>query len=80
LKPLARTFLFWTFILVEVYLLTRFIAFPIFKLFKLQKGISYQDASSIIGNHFPEVSDKLLNFLQLSQNLNSGSELLYASN
>lgn len=79
LKPAARTFLFWTFILVEVYLLIRFIAFPIFKLFKLQKGISYQDASSIIGNHFPEVSDKLLNFLQLSQNSNSGSELLYAS-
>lgn len=79
LQPAARTFLFWTFILVEVYLLTRFIAFPIFKLFKLKEGISYLEASKIIGSHFPEVSDKLLNFLQLSQNSNAGSELLYAS-
>ena len=79
LQPAARTFLFWTFILVEFYLLTRFIAFPIFKLFKLKEGISYLEASKIIGSHFPEVGDKLLNFLQLSQNSDANSELLYAS-
>ena len=79
LQPAARTFLFWTFILVEFYLLTRFIAFPIFKLFKLKEGISYLEASKIIGSHFPEVSDKLLNFIQLSQNSDANSELLYAS-
>ena len=79
LQPSARTFLFWTFILVELYLLSRFIAFPIFKLFKFQKGISLQEASAIIGNHFPEVNDKLLNFLQLSQSNNHQSELLLAS-
>jgi len=66
LKPMGRTFLFWTFILVEIFLLSRFILFPIFKLFKLQKGIDYKVASAIIGNHFTEVSDKLTNFLQLS--------------
>jgi hypothetical protein len=37
---------------VEVYLLFRFILFSIFKLFKLQKGIDYNQASAIIGNHF----------------------------
>lgn len=79
LQPAARTFLFWTFILVEVYLIIRFIAFPIFKLLKLKEGISYLQASRIIGSHFPEVSDKLLNFLQLSQNTDVNSELLYAS-
>jgi hypothetical protein len=52
--------------------------FPIFKLFKLQKGINYDDASKIIGNHFNEVGDKLTNFLQLSQDENK-SELLLAS-
>ena len=78
LKPTARTFLFWTFIIVEIILLGRFILFPIFKLFKLQKGIDYKDASNIIGNHFNEVGDKLTNFLQLSEDKNK-SELLLAS-
>lgn len=78
LKPGARTFLFWAFIGVELFLLTRFILFPIFRLLKLQKGIGYAEASGIIGNHFHEVSDKLTNFLQLSGN-GSQSELLLAS-
>ena len=78
LKPTARTFLFWTFISVEAFLLIRFILFPMFKLFKLQKGIDYKEASNIIGNHFSEVGDKLTNFLQLSEDKNK-SELLLAS-
>jgi len=32
LKPQGRTFLFWFFIAVEVFLLLRFILFPIFKI------------------------------------------------
>ena len=78
LKPTARTLLFWTFVVVEFFLLFRFILFPIFKLFKLQKGINYDAASKIIGNHFSEVGDRLTNFLQLSQDTNT-SELLLAS-
>jgi len=78
LNPTARTILFWVFIAVELALFTKFIAFPLAKLFKLQKGINYEEASQIIGNHFPEVSDKLLNVLQLNHNT-SQSELLAAS-
>ena len=78
LSTTGRTILFWLFVAVEVFLLAKFIALPIFKLFKLQKGINYTDASKIIGNHFSEVGDKLLNFLQLS-NANEQSELLLAS-
>ena len=78
LKPTARTILFWLFILVEVFLLIRFIVIPVFKLIGLQKGISYEQSSQIIGNHFPEVKDKLLNVLQLKQNSNQ-SDLLLAS-
>ena len=78
LKPTARTILFVLFIAVELFLLLRFILFPLFKLFKLQKGIDYNQASNIIGNHFSEVGDKLTNFLQLSQDKNK-SELLLAS-
>lgn len=78
LKPMARTVLFYTFVLVELFLFLRFICFPIFKLSKLQKGINYEEASVIIGNHFGEIEDKLTNFLQLSYDRNK-SELLAAS-
>jgi hypothetical protein len=78
LKPTARTILFYTFVLVELFLFLRFICFPIFKLSKFQKGIDYEEASKIIGNHFGEIEDKLTNFLQLSYDTNK-SELLAAS-
>jgi len=78
LNPFGRRVLFWAFIIVEVGLFVRFIAFPIAKLFRLQKGIDYTQASKIIGNHFPQVSDKLLNVIQLNQNQRE-SELLVAS-
>ena len=78
LKPTARTFLFWLFILVEGYLLFRFILTPIFKLIGIKKGISLEASSKIIGNHFPKVGDKLINVLQLKESL-SQSDLLLAS-
>ncbi|MFK5982919.1 MAG: DUF4175 family protein, partial [Flavobacteriaceae bacterium] len=78
LNPIGRTILFWTFVLVETALFVRFIAFPLFKIFNIQKGISDEEASKLIGNHFPEVSDKLLNVIQLNQNQRE-SELLLAS-
>jgi hypothetical protein len=78
LNPLGRRVLFWAFVFVELALFVRFIAFPLAKLFKLQKGINYEEASKIIGNHFPQVNDKLLNVIQLNQNRRE-SELLAAS-
>ena len=78
LNPLGRTILFWTFVLVETALFVRFITMPLLKLFNLQQGITNEEASKLIGNHFPEVSDKLLNVIQLNQNQRE-SELLLAS-
>ncbi|MBC9797283.1 DUF4175 family protein [Sinomicrobium weinanense] len=77
----GRAVLFWLFFGVAVFLLYRFIAVPLFKLFRIQKGISHEEASRIIGNHFPEVGDKLLNVLQLSGNSSeeNKNELLVAS-
>jgi chemotaxis protein histidine kinase CheA len=78
LEPTGRAILFWAFVSVETALFARFIAFPLAKLFRLQKGIGFEEASKIIGNHFPQVSDKLLNVIQLNQNQRE-SELLAAS-
>ncbi len=78
LRPLARTFLFWSFIIVELLLLFRFVIVPLARLFKLQKGIDLTDASAMIGAYFPEVSDKLINTLQLKTQSNP-DELRLAS-
>lgn len=78
LNTTARTVLFWLFVAVELLLLGKFIVLPIAKLLRLKQGINYIDASKIIGNHFPEVNDKLLNVLQL-KNSGEQSDLLLAS-
>jgi len=78
LKPNLRTVLFWLFVLIEVALFGAYIISPLVKIFGLKKGITEAEASKIIGNHFPEVKDKLLNMLQLNDS-NQNSELIEAS-
>jgi hypothetical protein len=68
LNPLGRTILFWLFIAVQAALLFKFIGIPLARLFKLFSGIDFRDASAMIGIYFPEVSDKLINVLQLHKN------------
>ncbi len=78
LSTAGRAVLFWAFIVVEAGLLFKFIALPLARLLKLFKGIVYKDAATLIGNHFPEVSDKLINTLQLRDTTHN-SELMLAS-
>ncbi len=78
LGMLGRGLLFWSFVGLEFVLLIRFILIPLFRLFRLSKGIDYTKASALIGNHFPEVRDKLINTLQLKAS-GSESDLLKAS-
>ncbi|GLU43233.1 ATPase [Muricauda sp. NBRC 101325] len=59
-------------------LLYRWILVPVFYLFKIKNGIGYKEASKLIGIHFKEVDDKLLNLLELSES-NEKSDLLLAS-
>lgn len=61
----ARTVLFWSTIGVAVFILIRFIAIPLVKLLRLGEVIGHEQAARIIGTHFTEVKDKLLNTLQL---------------
>ncbi len=78
LNTLGRKILFWTFIAVELSLFVKLILIPLGKLLKLGKGIDDEQASLLIGKHFPEVSDKLLNVVQLHRTRQE-SELLAAS-
>ena len=78
LSTTYRTVLFWIFIGVELTLLYKFIGIPLFQLLGLKKQISQEEASELIGSHFPEVNDKLTNLLQLQKD-SEQSELLLAS-
>ena len=78
LRPTARTFLFWFFLFVEFGLLIKFILIPLLKLLRIQKGISSDQASKIIGKHFNKIDDKLLNLLQLNKS-KANTDLLEAS-
>jgi hypothetical protein len=77
LSTTIRAILFWSLIIVSVLLLSKFILWPLAKLFKLSKGIDYNDAANQIGKYFPEVSDKLTNLLQL-KSLGNNDELILA--
>ncbi len=61
----VRTALFWGTLIAAALVVSRFIAIPLFKLFHLGSVISHEEAARIIGTHFGEVKDKLLNTLQL---------------
>jgi hypothetical protein len=77
-----RMVLFFTFPALSLFLLTRLIIIPVLQLVRIGKIISYDQAAQIIGTHFSEIQDKLLNTLQLiRQQKSSGesSELLSAS-
>jgi len=56
-----------------------FILIPGFKMLKLTKSLTHQEAAAIIGLHFHEVADKLTNILEL-KSANMGSQsLIHAS-
>lgn len=76
----VRTGLFYGFALLLVGVFLKLIAVPALKIASIGKRLSHEKASSIIGTHFSEVSDKLGNILQLkSQNETLSSDLITAS-
>ena len=77
LSRLARGLIFWLGLAAVVAVTGWFIVRPLLKLNGLGKRISREEAARIIGRHFPEVSDKLLNLLQLMEG--EESELLLAA-
>ena len=61
----VRMVMFFALATIFIVLFIRYIAIPGLRLLKLGKLISHEEASRMIGKHFPEVDDKLLNTLQL---------------
>ena len=82
LNSWLRGGLLFGFLGVNGYLLVRYIITPLLKLRSFGKRIDRYQAASIIGGFFPDVSDRLLNTLQLQDSMDQDSadyELLSAS-
>lgn len=72
----TRFTVFYLFITLALGLFGLWVIVPALKKIKLIKGISYYDAAKLIGNHFPEINDKILNTLQLNESLTLSGEQL----
>src|SRR6185503_14721840 len=62
-----RTLLFYLFILLNLSLVVWLIMPPLLAWMKLGKSLTHDEAAEIIGRHFNDVHDKLLNTLQLKK-------------
>ncbi len=76
----VRAILFFSFLISTILVTVTYIVIPLLKLNRIGSIITYDQAAAIIGNHFSNVQDKLLNVLQLQNNkaLNGSDELLMA--
>lgn len=77
-----RGFLLLGFLLVNGFIFIRYILQPLLKLRSFGERISRYQASVIIGRFFPQVSDRLVNTLQLKDQIDASTgdyELLIAS-
>jgi hypothetical protein len=64
-SPSVKTPMFWGFVGASVLALVAWVLVPMFHYFHLGKVISHEQAAGIVGEHFTNVKDKLLNILQL---------------
>ena len=71
---LTRGALFYGYIGINSFILGRYLAMPLMSLYGLRKSLSYSQAAAIIGTHFSEVQDKLLNTLQLHEQASKSSD------
>ena len=72
---IPRLILFYLFLGVNGFVFSKYIAIPLFKLNKIAKRLSLNEASVMIGSIFPDISDKLLNTLQLNSQLEGSQNI-----
>ncbi len=80
LSPFYKKSILFISLLILIYLFIVYIVSPFLKMFHLGKRIAHEKAAEIIGIHFKEIEDKLLNTLELKEQLsNTNNELIIAS-
>jgi hypothetical protein len=66
-NTVPRTILFYLFILLNLALSMWLVVPPLLAMLRLGKTLNHDEAAEIIGKHFSDVNDKLLNTLQLKR-------------
>ncbi len=69
-----RTVLFYLFVGAILFIISKFVINPLLHLYRFGKIISHEQAADIIGKHFGNVQDKLLNVLQLKKQSEENSD------
>lgn len=64
-KSSGRTILFYSFLLTALGIFAFNIVWPLLQLGKIGKSLTHEDAAKMVGDHFGDVKDKILNTLQL---------------
>ena len=72
LSSMARGLIFWGGLAAMACVVAWYIVRPLLKMAGMGKRLSHAEAARIVGKHFPEVSDKLLNLLQLMEEEENG--------
>lgn len=75
--PTVRKVLFFSYLAVFALLLVFFLLIPLFKYFGLGRQLSREQIAKMVGSYFPEIDDKLLNLLQLQDQLEQGDYKSY---
>lgn len=63
----TKTLLFYSYVAVSLIAILFWMVKPALSYFKLSKNLSLEEAANLIGNHFFNVKDRLLNTLQLKE-------------
>ena len=72
----ARLLIFSSFIILVLFCVYRFLKLPI-RWWVYKRGLGQEESAQMVGQHFPTISDRLLNLLQLAA-LPGNSELVQA--
>lgn len=67
----VRTFIFIISIIILIFNILLLVLYPIFKLLKLGKVLTYSQAANIISNHFKDIKDQIINVLELGDKNNN---------
>ncbi len=78
-NTVARSVLFYSYVLLILFVFFKWIFLPFFRIFVASLQISHEEAAIQIGKYFPSISDKLLNILQLYRLMPEKNQLVKAS-
>lgn len=76
-NTIVRTILFFSFIALSLATLIAYLVIPLTKIAGLGKQLSQDEIAKIIGTHFEEIDDKLLNLFELQKQLEKGDYKSY---